>query len=69
MEEIRILWWMMKENIKYYCVASRGRNPNNPSDRTAGCPTEQRLELNKDGVTNTITSVSKDNYILEVEND
>ena len=26
------------------CVASRGRNPANPSDRTTGSPTEQRLE-------------------------
>lgn len=37
-------------------VASRGRNPNNPSDRTTGAPTVQRLEPRKDGLTNTITS-------------
>ena len=47
------------------CVASRGRNPENPSDRTTGCPTEQRLEPNTQGTTNTITTVQKDNYILE----
>lgn len=46
-----------------FIVASRGRNPNNPSDRTTGAPTVQRLEPRKDGVTNTITSVQKDNYI------
>lgn len=46
-----------------FIVASRGRNPNNPSDRTTGAPTVQRLEPRKDGVTNTITSVQKDNYV------
>lgn len=44
-------------------VASRGRNPNNPSDRTAGAPMVQRLEPKFDGTTNTITSVQKDNYV------
>lgn len=47
------------------CVASRGRNLENPSDRTAGTPTQQRLEVNKDGVTNTLTSVQKDNMVIE----
>lgn len=46
-------------------VASRGRNPYNPSDRTTGSPTEQRLEVNKQGTSNTITSVQKDNLVLE----
>ncbi len=46
-----------------FIVASRGRNPENPSDRTTGYPTEQRLEPNTKGVTNTITSVQKDNYV------
>lgn len=45
--------------------ASRGRNLENPSDRTAGIPTEQRLEPNTDGVSNTLTTVQKDNYLLE----
>ena len=44
--------------------ASRGRNPENPSDRTVGTPTEQRLEINETGCSNTLTSVQKDNYIL-----
>lgn len=44
--------------------ASRGRNPENPSDRTTGCPTEQRLKINKDGTSNTLTSVQKDNYVV-----
>lgn len=46
-------------------VAMRGRNPENPSDRTAGAKTEQRLEPNVDGVCNTLTSVQKDNLLLE----
>lgn len=45
--------------------ASRGKNPENPSDRTAGAPTEQRLEVNQTGCSNTLTSVQKDNYLLE----
>ena len=48
-----------------FVVASRGRNPENPSDRTTGMPTEQRLEPNLSGCTNTLTSVQKDNYICE----
>lgn len=45
--------------------ASRGRNPDNPSDRRTGSPTEQRLEINQDGVSNTLTTVQKDNYVVE----
>lgn len=48
-----------------FIVASRGRNPENPSDRTTGSPTEQRLEANMNGTTNTITTVAKDNYVME----
>ena len=48
-----------------FIVASRGRNPENPSDRTVGIPTEQRLEPNFSGCTNTLTSVQKDNYVCE----
>jgi DNA (cytosine-5)-methyltransferase 1 len=47
-----------------YCVAMRGRNPENPSDRTTRANTEQRLEPNSQGITNTITSVQKDNLIV-----
>ena len=58
---------MKKENIKYYIVASRGRDPDNPSDRSSGNPNlVQRLEINKSGITNTITSVAKDNWVLEI---
>ena len=45
--------------------ASRGRNTDNPSDRTTGISTEQRLELKNDGISNTLTTVQKDNLIIE----
>lgn len=57
-----------KLDIEQQIVAMRGRNPENPSDRTAGIPTEQRLEPNKDGICNTLTSVQKDNLVLELTN-
>lgn len=50
---------------EHFIVASRGRNPENSSDRTTGSPTEQRLEANMNGTTNTITTVAKDNYVME----
>lgn len=56
---------MQGGNRMPYICASRGRNPENPSDRTAGAPTEQRLEINTTGCSNTLTSVEKDNYLLE----
>ena len=59
---------MYKDSIKILepiIVASRGRNPENPSDRRSGIPTKQRLEPNSRGIANTITTVQKDNYVLE----
>jgi DNA (cytosine-5)-methyltransferase 1 len=56
---------IVSENVEPFIVASRGRNPKNPSDRTTGSPTEQRLEANTNGVTNTITTIAKDNYVME----
>ena len=50
-----------------FIVASRGRNPENPSDRSAGIHTEQRLEPNSQGICNTLTTVQKDNYVAEPE--
>lgn len=49
----------------YYIVASRGRNPDNPSDRRAGIHTVQRLEPNREGICNALTTVLKDNYLAE----
>jgi DNA (cytosine-5)-methyltransferase 1 len=58
---------VQKDNmvLEQKIVAMRGRNSDNPSDRTAGIPTEQRLEIQKDDICNTLTSVQKDNLVLE----
>lgn len=53
------------ENSEPLICASRGRNPENPSDRTTGIKLEQRLEINYSGTSNTLTTVQKDNYVLE----
>lgn len=45
--------------------AMRGRNPEDPFDRTAGVPTEQRLEINEKGLCNALTTVQKDNLVIE----
>lgn len=45
--------------------AMRGRNPEDPSDRTAGVPTEQRLEINEKCLCNALTTVQKDNLVIE----
>ena len=49
------------------CVASRGKKLDNPSDRTTGSHTEQRLAPKSDGCTNTLTTVQKDNLLLVAE--
>lgn len=51
--------------IEYQIVAMRGKNPDNPSDRTVGSPTEQRLEPNTQGLCNSLTTVQKDNLVME----
>ena len=61
-----VKWVTSKSGGKRFAIgASRGRNPENTSDRTVGSPTEQRLEINKHGISNTITTVQKDNYVVE----
>ena len=56
------------ETVNPFIVASRGRNPENPSDRTVGAPTTQHLEANSQGICNTLTTVQKDNYVCEPNN-
>lgn len=46
-------------------VTMRGRNTENPSDRTAGSPTAQRLEPNAQGMCNSLTTVQKYNLVME----
>lgn len=45
--------------------ASRGRDPMDPSNRCKGAHTEQRLEINTRGVSNTLTTVQKDNLLMQ----
>lgn len=52
-------------DVKPKIVALRGRNRDNPSDRTAGVHLEQRLEPNGHGTANALTTVQKDNLVLE----
>ena len=60
----------MSDKLDLPCiVASRGRNPDNPSSRKAGIDTEQRLEVNAEGTANCLTSVGKDNWVLEPSNE
>lgn len=51
--------------VDKHIVAMRGRNPDNPSDGTAGSPTEQRLEVNMQDTSNCLTRVQKDNLVME----
>lgn len=48
--------------------ATRGRNPDNPSDRKSGIPTEQRIEIGGD-IANCLTTVQKDSLVLEPSTD
>lgn len=48
-------------------VAMRGRNPDNPSDRTPGIPLQQRLEVNEKGLCNALTTVQKDNLVMDAD--
>lgn len=48
-----------------HIVAMRGRNPGNPNSREKGLATEQRLEMKMDGTSNILTTVQKDNLVLE----
>lgn len=50
----------------YIIVASRGRNQDNPSDRANGIELEQTLDPRFDGKTNCITSVQKDNLVMQI---
>ena len=63
----KIIHYNNKE-IELPCIgASIGRNPENPSSRIPGESTEQRLEINTKGTSNTITTVQKDNYAIQTD--
>lgn len=52
--------------VEYRIARIQGRNPDNPSDRSKGAPTVQRLEIGG-RISNTVTSVQKDNMVLGYE--
>lgn len=45
--------------------AIRGRNPDNPKSRQSGLPTQQMLEINQNNTSNALTTVQKDNVVIE----
>lgn len=60
--DIKHTWDLVAEPL---VAASRGRYTENPNIREAGLPTEQQLELNETGCSNTLTTVGKDNLVVE----
>ena len=63
--ELKIAENFHESNHEPIIVAMRGRNPDNPSDRTRGIPLQQRFEANEKGLCNALTSVQKDNLVME----
>lgn len=58
---------LINESVKLPCIcASRGRY--NTNSDISNSSTKQNIEINTKGITNTITSVQKDNLVLESEN-
>lgn len=51
--------------LRFRIAAFRGRDPDNPSDRKHPSNGRfcQRMEINVLGITNTLTSVGKDNMV------
>lgn len=64
---------LLKKCIKYKgkeielpaICASRGRNLDDPTNRVPGQKLQQTIEVNTKGVSNTLTTVQKDTYVLE----
>lgn len=64
-EALPIVKLANKNAVLFLIAAMRGRNPDNPSDRTMGKPTKQRLEIGSEETSNTLTTVQKDNLVVE----
>lgn len=58
--------FVTKKGCEIVIGAIRGRNPENPTSRKVGIPTEQRLELNQNGTSNALTTVQKDNVVIQL---
>ena len=63
--EEQIIRYLGKDLTLPCVCASRGRYINNPNSRVSGLPTQQFLELNPNDTSNALTTVQKDNYIIE----
>lgn len=57
-------WWI-QPNASYKAIHCA----ENPSDRTPGIPTIQRIEPQQENICNTLTTVNKDTMILEIVED
>lgn len=77
-EEVEEKYYLSNDKVKKLSIeikeielpvicASRGRNPENPTSRVSGLPTEQRIEVNTKGTSNALTTVQKDNYVITVD--
>ena len=56
----------MMNNITEPCIcSSRGRPIDNPNSRKPGQKMSQRLEINTSGCSNCLTTVQKDNWVIE----
>jgi DNA (cytosine-5)-methyltransferase 1 len=58
-------WQENNHLVEPKIAAMRGRNPENVNDRSKGCPTIQKLEINENGTSNALTTVQKDNLVVE----
>jgi DNA (cytosine-5)-methyltransferase 1 len=56
--------YIIERKLNAQIAAQRGRNLDNPSNRKKGIELTQRLEINKEAISNTLTSVQKDNYVV-----
>ena len=56
---------VVKDEKKVYTCASRGRDPENPNNRSSSAKLQQRIEVGSSEVSNTITTVQKDSLLLE----
>lgn len=54
---------------KYVMVRLQGRDPNNPKSRKPCDHTVQMLEIIQSGLCGTLTTVQKDNMVLEIRTD
>ena len=53
-------------NQGVFIGAYRGRNPDNLNDRSKGANYQQTLEINENGTSNTISTVQKDNVVIQL---